>query len=196
MIQGEVTGRHRLPESPGRNAAERWVSLREQAELARIPRLGLRRRGGFLQIVVGGVEFPDEFVERKGSLPDVEEKAAARARTDNSALPAGCRIVTLVAGTAAIKFSGADLHLPPGKRSDFFDFLGFRFALQGVLEVADSLAKTLGDFGNLLPAEQQNSNSQDHQQLGHSNCFHSFLFKLNFAAPLLMATARMGSYLN
>ena len=84
------------------------LSLREQAHLARI---GGRRfwRGGALQIVVAGIEFPYQLVELEGGFPDIEEQVAAQAARLDTALPVDGGIVTLMPGATALELPGSDL---------------------------------------------------------------------------------------
>jgi hypothetical protein len=92
-----------LPEPRGPRSLSR-----DQAQLARVGG-GNFRRGRALQIVELGIEAADQLVQLDGSLPDLEEKIAALAGADDSALAVDGWIVTLVPGAAAVEFARSDL---------------------------------------------------------------------------------------
>lgn len=47
-----------------------------------------------------------------------------------------------------------------------------RVVAEGLFEVADTLPETLGEFGDLLPAEQEGKYTEDYKQLGEAKRFH------------------------
>ena len=61
------------------------------------------------QIVVGGVELPDQLVQLEGSFPDLVQQTTARAAAPNAALPVGGWVEPSVFGATAIELPGSNL---------------------------------------------------------------------------------------
>jgi hypothetical protein len=59
---------------------------------------------------VFGVETADQMVQMQGGFPDFKHQAASRAGAPYGAEPIDRGVVSLVAGAAAVKFAGSDLH--------------------------------------------------------------------------------------
>ena len=72
-----------------------------------------RRRA--LDIVVGGVETADEFVEVQGGFPDFKKEDTARAVTADTAKTIDRRIVSFVFGAAAVELASSNLQRDTGR---------------------------------------------------------------------------------
>jgi hypothetical protein len=81
--------------------------LFDKTQLARIA--GLHQRLGTLQIVMRGVELPDELVEPEGSLPDFQQQGASGTATADAGLPIDGGIVGFVPPATASELARSNL---------------------------------------------------------------------------------------